>query len=285
MAAPMLPIQSRCVLVDGLRVHCLTAGNSPKRLLLLHGGSSDSARLCWSDTIAELSAHYQVLAPDLPGFGDSDQPPVSYSLDFFTEFAAKLSAAIGWERYCLAGYSMGGWIALRLAVTGPGRVDKLILVDSAGLGTYVPWRYLAWGLTKTPWLHESLRKHYVRSRRLVRFGVSQLVANRKAITPQLIDEILPELRRPRAGRAWASFLRNELGPHGFRRHSREDLARIGIPCLIIHGEKDPLIPVEAARTAHRLMPDSRLFVLPGCGHWPQKEEPEEFLRILKEFLL
>jgi pimeloyl-ACP methyl ester carboxylesterase len=277
-------MESRWVTVDGLRIHCLCAGQGEKRLLLLHGGSSDSAALCWSRTIQELSPHFQVLAPDLPGFGESEKPKTEYSVEFLADFTGKLVRTVGWDGFCLAGYSLGGWIALQFMLNGSSRVEKLVLVDSAGLGTYVPWRFLAWMLVKVPWLHQAVRNRSNRSRRLIRLGVSTLVANQEAITPQLIDEILVELQRPDAGRAWGSFLKNELCPSGFRRDCLDNLSRIDAPCLIIHGEDDPLVPVESACRAHRAMPDSHLVILPGCGHWPQKEKPEEFHGILRGFL-
>jgi pimeloyl-ACP methyl ester carboxylesterase len=280
----MPPVKDCWINVNGLRIHCLAGGESEKRLLLIHGGSSDSARLCWFNTIQHFSADYQILAPDLPGFGESDKPEIEYRIEYFTEFVRELTRVVGWDSFCLAGYSMGGWVALRFALREPSRVQKLVLVDSAGLGKDVPWRYLAWGMAKTPRLHQTLRKYYVHNCRLVHFGIRQLVGSTETITPQLVEEVLLELRRPGSGRAWGSFLKNELRPSGFRSDCRDSLSRVTAPCQIIHGEEDPLIPAETARAAHRLIPDSRLFILPGCGHWPQKEKPEEFLRILEDFL-
>ncbi|MBV9228981.1 MAG: alpha/beta hydrolase [Chloroflexi bacterium] len=116
--------------VDGLRIHCLTAGESGPALVLLHGGGTDSASLSWGEVLGPLSAHHRVFAPDWPGFGQSDKPAISYTTDYYVHYLQHLLTALGLARVVLIGLSMGGGIALNFTLNDPARVEKLVLVDA-----------------------------------------------------------------------------------------------------------------------------------------------------------
>ena len=129
-----LGIESRWVRVGGINTHYVVAGGGSP-LILLHGGANDWSD--WKSNIGPLSQYYRVYAPDLVGYGLSDQPEVDYSMDYFVDFLSDFTQALELKRANLAGYSLGGGIALGFALRFPSRVEKLVLVDSTGLGKYI----------------------------------------------------------------------------------------------------------------------------------------------------
>ncbi len=125
--------------VGGLRTHCLVAGEpDAPPVLLLHGGGYDSAALSYGRSIGPLSRRHRVFAPDWPGYGRSDKPKVRYSTEYYVGFLGRLMDVLGLERVSLVGISMGGAIALGFRLRSPDRVERLVLVDSHGLGGEVP---------------------------------------------------------------------------------------------------------------------------------------------------
>src|SRR5215211_3920158 len=124
-------VETQTVEVDGLPIRYLTVGEGPP-LMLLHGAGDNA--LDWQWVLPDLGAAHRVYAPDLPGSPDSARPAADYSLAFFTRFVAAFLDALGIERAEFIGNSLGGLIALRLALSEPKCVMALILVDSAGLG-------------------------------------------------------------------------------------------------------------------------------------------------------
>lgn len=121
--------------MNGLPIRYLTAGTGPP-LVLLHGAGDNA--LDWKWVLPALARTHRVYAPDLPGSPQSARPAASdYSPAFFERFVANLLDALDIERATVAGNSLGGLIALRLALSEPARVTALILVDSAGLGRVV----------------------------------------------------------------------------------------------------------------------------------------------------
>jgi pimeloyl-ACP methyl ester carboxylesterase len=114
--------------------------------------------------------------------------------------------------------------------------------------------------------------------------LGKIVHNQEVITDDLIDEIAKNAAARGAGRAWRSYLENEMNWSGFRNNLLDRLPEITQPTLIIHGARDRLIPVKWATKAHQLIPDSRLSILEQCGHWPQREKSVEFHKAVLEFL-
>jgi 2-hydroxymuconate-semialdehyde hydrolase len=124
-------IKSRWVKVGEVNTHYMVAGEGSP-LLLLHGGANDWSD--WKSNIGPLSQCYRVYAPDLAGYGLSDGPEAEYSMDYFVDFLDDFTQALELKQANLAGFSVGGGIALGFALRFPGRVEKLVLVDSTGLG-------------------------------------------------------------------------------------------------------------------------------------------------------
>src|SRR3712207_1479973 len=124
-------VEEHDIEVDRLPVRYLTAGTGPP-LVLLHGAGDNA--LDWWWVMPTLAATHRVYAPDLPGSPDSARPAADYSPAFFERFVAAFVDALGIGRATFVGNSLGGLVALRVALSEPARVTALVLVDSAGLG-------------------------------------------------------------------------------------------------------------------------------------------------------
>jgi len=268
-----------------LNIHYLETSMPGEPTILLHGGSADAAHVSWGPAIAAWSSHLRLIAPDFPGFGQSSRPPWLPSVANLTRFVEEFTAAMDLDRFSIVGLSMGGMVAVNFALRNPDRVRSLVLVDAAGLDKRIPWIRVIYPAIRIKPLYRLLLRLrlYACSRpQLVRFGMRQIMSDANPPTPELLQSVMCELRRP--GSAWQSFLNHELCWSGFRRDMSAQLSELRIPTLIVHGEKDAIIPVAHARNAHRRIPNSRLHIFPQCGHWPPREKPDEFSRIVLEFL-
>lgn len=280
----MTIIEDTWVKVDHLNIHLYTAGEEGETIVLLHGGGLDSAWLSWQPVILALSTRFRVIAPDLPGYGKSDTPQIDYTLDYYIDFVRRLLDQLDVERPTLAGISMGGGIAIGFALAHPQRVNRLVPVDSYGIQRKYPGGLWGYYLIRMEWLNRFSWWLLGRNRALTRASLQQIMYDPNALSDDLINEVYEEIRRPRAGMAFRSFQRHEVLRDGVRTCYLDRLKEIQAETLFIHGENDRLVPVECAREAHAKLPGSRLEVIPACGHWPQREKPDEFNRILLNFL-
>jgi pimeloyl-ACP methyl ester carboxylesterase len=275
---------TRWVEVNGLRVHCLTAGGGGSPVVLLHGGGIDSASFTYSNIIGTLVEGHRVFALDWPGYGHSDKPDLDYTMGFYIDFLGHLMDTLGLRTASLVGISMGGGAALGFALRSPERVEKLVLVDSYGLGSSVPWGRLGYLLVRAPLLNELTYALLRRSRTMIRWSLYGLVYDRQKVTEEMVEETGRLLEDPRAGRAWSSFQRHEVGWCGLRTDFSDRLRGLVMPTLLVHGEHDRAVPVAWARRAQERIPDCELREFSECGHLPPREQPEEFAWVVKRFL-
>lgn len=276
-------MESHAVDVDGLRIHYYAAGlGSP--VLLLHGGGTDSASLSWSCTIPALADDHRVFALDWPGYGESVRAEIPHCLDNYVALLPKIMDALGIEQASLVGVSMGGGIALGFALSHPERVNRLVLADSYGLQTRAPWPLLSTLLVRLPWINELTWALTTRSRSLAAASLKTIFADPSRVSPELLDEVMAEVRRPGAGRAFRAFQRCEAGWRGLRTSYLDELGRVTAPVLLVHGAQDRLVPLRWAQEAARRLPHARLEVLENCGHWSPRECPQQFNRLVTAFL-
>ncbi|HEX3629337.1 MAG TPA: alpha/beta fold hydrolase, partial [Candidatus Dormibacteraeota bacterium] len=150
MAAKFPSFESRTVSVDGVNIHYF-CGGSGSPLVLVHGlGSSAAVEFYFN--LEPMAANHRVLAIDLPGFGRSDKPALEYTIALFVNAVRHVMRSESLERAAVMGVSMGGRVALGLALDSPEMVDRLILVDALGVGP--PRRVLAYRLLLTRGLGE-----------------------------------------------------------------------------------------------------------------------------------
>ncbi|MGH9341994.1 MAG: alpha/beta fold hydrolase [Acidobacteriota bacterium] len=278
-----IPVQNKWLNLDGLRVHYLAGGAAGTPVILLHGGGSDWAGLAWPSLMNSLAKYHRVFAPDLPGFGRSDKPDREYTAEFYRDFLEALARALGLDHFSLLGSSMGGMVAVAFTLKFPRKVDRLVLVDSAGLGAEGSLVTIGYFLANVPSLYHLVRGWATRSQWFVQYGLRDLVCDGSAITEEVLKEVRQAISLVGEGRAWQSFLRNEATLSGFHDYSKR-LQEIACPTLIIHGSRDKLVPVSCARKAHLLISDSILMILSQCGHWPAREKTLEFNQAVGYFL-
>ena len=271
--------------VDGMRIHCLTAGESGSPVILLHGGGIDSATLSWGKVIVPLSTHHRVFAPDLPGYGQSSRPDIQYTIDFYVNFVEHLLDALHLEKVSLVGLSLGGAIALTLTLYSPARVGKLVPVDAYGIQDKVAAHRLSYLYVHLPFLDELSYWLVGRSRSMVRWILlAGLIYNPARLSDELVDRVYQTAHEPGAGKAFISLQRSEVRWNGLRSNFTTRLHEITVPTFMVHGAQDTAAPLAYAQRAHALMPNSELYIMQGCRHWPQGEKPEEFNRVVGDFL-
>jgi pimeloyl-ACP methyl ester carboxylesterase len=274
----------RWLTVAGLRIHCLMAGRTGPAVLLLHGSGFDAAGVSLAPAMHSLATGCRVYAPDLPGFGDSDPMPDRWGFSRCSAFLSPLLEALGLERASLVGLSMGGGVALGFALMAPEKVDRLVLIDSACLSDSIPGGWRTWFAVHVPGWTALQWRVLAASRRLTQWLLQRAIPHHpNRLTPEQLDRVMRQLRRPGAGVAFSRWERQEVGWRGFRTCYVDRLPALSVSTLILHGANDPLLPVAVAERAHRLIPRSRLEVIPDCGHLAPLDQPEAVSRALCAF--
>lgn len=270
--------------VGGLNIRCLAAGTGGPPLLLLHGGGFDAADLSYRHVLASLASAHRVYAPDWPGYGESDKPDLEYDLNFYIDFLGNLLEALGLQRASLVGLSLGGGAALGFSLRWPERVERLVLVATYGLGNDIPCGHLGYLAARTRWGPDVVYWLRSRSRRVLLWGLCRVVHDPRVVTEKLIQEALRSLRRDGANRAFSTFRKNEVSWGGLRTDFSPRLHELRCPTLLVHGSHDRVIPITWSQRARALIRDSELHVFDGCGHWPPRECPPWFSRVVTTFL-
>jgi len=278
------------VTAGGLRVHHVYGGRGAPPVLFVHGLGS-AGYLEWRFNLPAIARSHHVFAPDLPGFGRSDQPPDGYGIPLFADVLEEYIRARD-IRPVLVGTSMGGRVALEVALRSPRAVRKLVLVNA--LGVVRPNVQLFYPLVLVPGVGEAVLTLMREALHRMPAAAIQRYARRFLQAPDDVERVMDEaflagMREMYAtegyARAYASTVRSLAD-----RQARDSaalmrrLAESRLPVLLVWGEDDRLLPVARAREAVRALPGARLEVIAGAGHTPQAERPERFNAILEDFL-
>ena len=249
--------------VGGIRVHTFVGGRGDP-LLVLHGAGGPNGWRRWHAALAE---RFTLYVPDHPGFGRSDPADWMTGVDDLARYYLWLLETVELPKAHVLGSSMGGWVAAELATMCPAAVDKLVLVAAAGLK---PERGEILDIFYEPL--DSLRE-------LLFADPSQVPEWDELYgqppTPEQQDLVLRN-REMAARLTWKPYLFDPRLPRF--------LPRVANPTLIVWGRDDRIVPPICGEQYARLLPNATLRVLDGCGHSPQLEQPEEFVRIVGEFL-
>lgn len=253
--------------VFGARIHYQEAGSGPV-VILLHGLGGDMSN--WAMTVAPLAQKYRVIVPDQIGFGRSDKPMLNYRIGTMVDFLDGFYKELKIERATLVGNSLGGWISAAFALAHPQKVDRIVLVDSAGFA--VPKDMDARVING---LNPSTRDA-VRLMMPLVFYNKQIYGSDAAIDMMFT-------RRVTAGDGYTiqriidSIVRGEDVLDN-------RLAGLKHPTLIIWGREDLLTPLAMGERFKKEISHSELIVFDKCGHVPQLEQAAQFNAALLKFL-
>ena len=277
MQAPL----DRYIRVAGFNTRYWAEGDQGSTVLLLHGIGAYIER--WVQNISVLAAYHRVYALDMLGHGCTDKPiSFSYSWEAGAQFVKDFMAELGLETASLVGNSMGGGIALSLALKFPEMVEKLVLVDSAGLGKEVP---LLLRLATIPVLGEIFTRPSPDSSAQT---LRSLLFDPTVLTDEAFELQYRMDAQPGAQKTVLQLLRWAFNPFGPNKPYYDPiyrgLASIHNPTLIVWGRQDQLFPVVHAQRAVKKLPDARVHIFERCGHLPMLEHADAFNALVLEFL-
>jgi pimeloyl-ACP methyl ester carboxylesterase len=239
--------------VDGCKVH-LRRGGKGDPLLFLHGASGAPVVMPFMEKLAQ---RFDVLVPEHPGYGKSDEPEWLENIHdmayFYLDFIKKLSL----KNLTLVGSSMGGWMAMEIAVRDTSRLKSLVLVSPAGIAA--PGVRAADIFLMPP---EVLVRNLF---------VDQKLAEARLAAPEDVDASLKN-RHTTARLAWEPRLHDPFLPKW--------LHRIDVPVKIVWGREDKILPVGLGHELKRLLPKAEMHVMDNVGHLPHAERVDEFVDIV-----
>lgn len=254
------PFQARDLVVDGTRLRIIDTGRGPA-VVFIHGFAA--SLYSWRHQLAPvLEAGYRIVAFDNRGFGFAERPASGYTNADYARLVLALLDSLRIGDVVLVGHSMGGAIAVEVALTAPARVRGLALIDPAGYGAVAArvihrpvLRDLGVALVSRATVAACLRLLFADSRRVTREDVDQYYA-------------------PLATGAARASLRRVLDTFDFE-GLRGRIAGLEVPTLVLWGQADLLIPFRAAADLARDLPRAAFVLVRGAGHIPQEEQPEE----------
>jgi pimeloyl-ACP methyl ester carboxylesterase len=252
---------------DGIGMHVLAAGKGVP-VLLVHGFGSSSDT--WYFNTKPLSQRFRVYAMDLPGFGRSSKVAPPGFLPFYAEWLLRLLDLNGHAKAHLVGSSMGGAICLQFALSYPGRLDRLTLVDPVGLGMEAGGEILRAIVD-------------ARTEEDVRAAYASCVHDASLPTPEAVQRIFGVRQQPGAVGALRDVGSQLFRDCEFLVDFRSRLAEIGARTLVVWGREDRVVPVSHLNAASD-MPRVQTHIFESCGHVPHFEVSEAFNTLLFEFL-
>jgi len=255
--------------IKGLSIAFRTAGDGPL-LVLLHGGPSDSRQ--WRRQLEDLSDEFKVVAWDMPGCGQSSDPPPDWRTRDYADCLAESIGVLGLERPHVLGLSFGSGLALELYRWYSTMPRSLILAAA----------YAGWAGSLPPEVVEQRKQGMLKRIEMspdqwAREWMPTLLT--EAASPGVLDELTSILAgfHPEGQRA---LLRAGWAEHD----ARDILPQIKVPTLLLYGDKDVRSPLEVAREMHAKIPGSTLVVMEGVGHEADMEAPDRFNAEVRRFL-
>jgi pimeloyl-ACP methyl ester carboxylesterase len=279
LKARWAPAPSVFVEVSEMSVHLRDEGprSDPVPIILLHGTSSSLHT--WEGWVQELKTKRRVITVDMPGFGLTGPSPDNvYTHESYARFIIAVMDKLGLQRSVLGGNSFGGNVSWVTALMYPGRVEKLILVDSSGYDRRHTSMPIGFRIAQIPVLNRLMA--HVLPRSMIQSSIQNVYGDPGRVTPELVDRYFD--MTVREGNRRALVERFKQAPSGGPMASR--ISELKIPTLILWGGRDRLIlPVEADHFHHDIE-GSQLAMFNDLGHVPQEEDPAGTVAAVKQFL-
>jgi pimeloyl-ACP methyl ester carboxylesterase len=249
------------VSVRGTTIRLVTGGKG-EPLIYLHGGAGGGR---WLPSLEALSNDFSIYAPEHPGFGKSDDLKSIDNMTDLAFFYLDFMDLMKIESAVFVGSSLGGWLALEIAVIAPHRVKQLVLLDSAGLrveGVKVPDQFIMDpdDVFNALFFDKSIPE------RIKKMTEGDAEAAEQGIRNRMMTAHL----------GWNPFFHNPK--------LRERMHRVTMPALVVWGEQDELFPVAYAYEFEKVLPNAKLAIIPNCGHLPAQEKVDDFAKAALSFL-
>ncbi|QIK77396.1 alpha/beta fold hydrolase [Nocardioides piscis] len=268
--------------IHGHKRAFVRAGTGPA-LLLLHGLGCDHTT--WAPVVELLAKRYTVIVPDLLGHGRSDKPRADYSVGGYANGMRDLLTVLGIETVTVVGHSFGGGVAMQFAYQFPERTDRIVLVASGGLGPEVSPALRA---ITTPGFHQLMGVLTLPGVRHVGTAAMRALAatgQRSLRDLREVAAIYDSFKDPHARAAIRHVVRAVIDWQG-QIVSMADRAYLtdAMPICVVWGRNDQVIPVRHASNVAVLAPTAQVQVIPNAGHFPHKDHPQRFVKILNQFI-
>jgi 2-hydroxy-6-oxonona-2,4-dienedioate hydrolase len=267
--------RQRYVDCAGVRTRIVEAGQGERAIVLLHGVQGHLET--WLRNVASLAARRRVVTFDLLGHGYTGKPARPYEIRDYLEHAFALLDALGLKQAAWMGSSLGGWVSARAAAQFPERVEKLILVSTAGL-------------TADPAVMAKLKTLGERAASLpgpegVRERLKFVIHDPANVTEELVESRWRIYSQPeyRAALPYINALQ-DMARRERNLLTTEELGRIKAPTLVVWTDHDPTASLAKGREYQSSIPGAKFVIIPQCSHIPSYEQPEEFNRVVCEFL-
>lgn len=270
------------VTVHGHRRAYVRTGSGPV-ILLLHGLGCDHTT--WTPIVESLARTHTVIAPDLLGHGRSDKPRADYSVGGYANGMRDLLTLLGIDSATVVGHSFGGGVAMQFAYQYPERTERLVLVGSGGLGPDVTPAIRA---ITTPGFHHVMGVLSAPGLRHVTTATMRLLARTGVTQLRDLDEvadIYDSFKDPHTRAAIRHVVRAVVDWKG-QIVTMADRAYLteAMPMCVVWGADDLVIPVSHASNASALAPTARIEIVPNAGHFPHRDHPERFVKIVRDFI-
>ena len=261
-----VPVEQKEVTARSVKTAYLSAGSGPP-VVCLHGAGAGA--VTWYPSIRALAEHFNVIAPDIVGYGESDKPNAAYDRPYYASWLRDFFLALEIPKAHIIGLSQGGAISLQFSLENPEMVEKLVLVGSAALTGKIPFGFLF----SIFWMHT------FPSAAANSFNSRYLTAKPENVDPNFGPYAIQVVKRPGGKRViWQSK------GAAVSAMPAEELRQIQHQTLIIWGENDKVFPLAAGEAAAQIMPNAELHRIQDAGHISFMDQPEVFNEILLQFL-
>ena len=266
------PEIGKTILANGIQTNYHEHGQG-EPVLLIHGsGPGVTGWANWRLTIPALAENFRVIAPDIVGFGYTERPvDVQYNMETWLNHILGFMDALGIQKAHVVGNSFGGGLALAMAIRAPKRVERLVLMGSAGLPfTLTEGLDRVWGYTPSI---ENMR------------GLLDLFAfDRSRVTDDLARMRYDASVRPGIQEAFARMFPapRQNGVDGL---ASDEVAIKALPhtTMIVHGREDKVIPLASSYALFSMIQKAQIHVFGQCGHWTQIEHAARFNKLISDF--
>ncbi|MFJ8237483.1 alpha/beta fold hydrolase [Ureibacillus sp. NPDC094379] len=254
--------------VGDINLYCEYILNDKPPIFLIHGFASST--YTFRRIIPLLQKQYSVIAVDLPGFGKSEKSlSFIYSFQNYAKLMLECIHQFGYSNTHIVAHSMGGQIALNMALIAPEKINKLVLLCSSGY--LKPSKKLLILTSYLPYFDKFV--HYYIKRKDVKYHLRNVFFDHTLINEELIQEFGKPLNEEAFYKALIRLLRHREGdllPH--------QLQDIHVPTLLIWGEEDRVVPVEIGQRLVNDLPDAQLITYEKTGHLITEERPEHVFK-------